>query len=240
MFIPEGYITLVDAVAAIDQLLTQFDPYYDGVDDCVERVGAMLSSGKLISRGIDLKTGIDLPIPVEVWRQSYSAIFLKHRFPQNVKYAPELPATSIIPIVKKSDVLEIFDANNELEGLFKPFNKAEWTLDVAKRDTWVDGGIHFERHKAFETLKSINKLGAKKPSNPSNSALKEWISNTYVPSKSSDVISPNAEMAWKEAIAAFPNHSVPRRQFFPIYKEIAPAEWQSTKKPKRSKFNSNN
>jgi hypothetical protein len=237
MFIPNGYMTLVDAVAAIDELFIQFDPLYDGLDDCVERVGVRLSSGELATRGIDVQNGLDFPIPAQVWRQSYSAIFLKLRFPQNIKYEPNRPVALMVPIVKKTDVLELFDVNNELEGYFKPFKKAEWTLDVAVRDHWTDGGAYFERNKAVKvqttvttTTKNILKVVGKP-------ALRAWLRDIYIPFGNNSVPTPNEQMAWKAAIAAFPQNKVPRQRYREIHRELAPPEWKSGKKVKRSKVN---
>lgn len=237
MFIPEGYITLADAVAAVDQLLRQFDPFYDGMDDSVERVGIRLSSGELDTRGIAVKTGFVFPIPVEVWRQSYSSIFLKNRFPQNIKYEPERPVALMIPIVKKTDFLEVFDVNNELEGLFKPFNKAEWTLDVAERDSWVDGGFYFERNKAVQTKTTVATTTKSTLSAVAKPVLRDWLRDVYIPFGNNLVHTPNEEMAWKAAMVAFPDKKVPRQRYREIHRELAPPEWRSEKKVKRSKIN---
>ena len=237
MFIPNGYITLVDAVAAIDKLFTQFDPLYDGLDDCVERVGVRLSSGELATRGIDMQNGFDFPIPAEVWRQSYSAIFLKHRFPQNIKYETDRPAALMVPIVKQTDVLELFDVNNELEGYFKPFNKAEWTLDVAERDHWTDGGVYFERRKAVQTKSMVTTTTKHILRAVAKPALRDWLRDIYIPFGNNSVPTPNEAMAWKAAIVAFPNNKVSRQRYREIHRELAPPEWRSEKKVKRSRVN---
>ena len=66
--------------------------------------------------------------------------------------------------------------------------------------------------------------------------LRNWLTTEYIPNFPSDMLSPNEEIAWKAAVAQFPQFALPRDKIFrPIYAEVAPPEWRSEKKPKRSK-----
>ena len=225
IFLPPEYIALFDAVIAVDKVLTQYDPWFDGLDDCIDRLGNKLSGGELQAYGVIVSNGDIREIPIETWRMPYSRIFLDLRRPYQVKFADGSIVKDVFVIVKREDLMELFDVNNSLEGYFENIELGESDLHKHSTVSYDFPSEHVSSKQA-KPNKASKKL--------SKAALRKWFIEEYIPANAGSITTPNREIAWKDAVAQFPDFSIPRDTLFrPIYDDLVPPEWQAINKPKR-------
>ena len=223
--IPSDFIALFDAVIAIDHVFADHDPSFDGIEDCIYRLRMKLSGGELKAYGIIVSKGELLEIPIETWRMPYSRIFLDLRKPYQVKFANGSIVKNVFVIVKRDDLIDLFDVNNSLEGHFKNIELGNG--DLHKHSTV---SYDFLLKNASSRKHKLNKAKKKL----SEADLRKWFINEYIPIYEGKIDTPNEQRAWKDSCAHFSDYSVPRDSFFlPFYRKFAPPEWKRIDKPKR-------
>lgn len=68
--------------------------------------------------------------------------------------------------------------------------------------------------------------------NVSIAALQNWYREHHIPKMTAENIRAAESKDMSEAKQAFPNHKIPRKSLRDVRRELAPADWKTTRKPK--------